>query len=52
MELPIIDNCDDCGACCMDAGLPPFTGSEIDSLPDEIQHDEPWTKHALCLVGL
>ena len=37
MELPVIDNCDNCGACCMDAGLPPFIGEEIDFLPESIQ---------------
>ena len=39
MELPVIDNCADCGAGCMDAGLPPFSGGEIDGLPDEIQNE-------------
>jgi Fe-S-cluster containining protein len=37
MELPVIENCDNCGACCMDAGLPPFSGTEIDALPEHIQ---------------
>lgn len=25
-QLPIVENCDDCGACCMDQVSPPFVG--------------------------
>ena len=25
-SLPIVENCDDCGACCMHMGTPPFMG--------------------------
>ena len=37
MELPVIDTCDDCGACCMDNGLPPFKDGELELLPEDIQ---------------
>ena len=37
MELPVINNCDGCAACCMDISLPPFEADELDKLPNEVQ---------------
>lgn len=37
MNLPVIDDCEDCGACCMTVGVPPFTDSEFADLDDEVQ---------------
>ena len=36
-ELPVINNCDGCGACCLDVSLPPFTVEELEQLPNEVQ---------------
>ena len=37
-DLPVIDSCDDCGACCMLTPVPPFQpGEEIArDVPDEL----------------
>jgi Fe-S-cluster containining protein len=37
VELPVIDNCGQCGACCMSVGVPPFTNEEYDNLDGEVQ---------------
>lgn len=39
VSLPVIDNCDDCGACCFSAGIPPFDPEETVSLPPDIMSE-------------
>jgi uncharacterized protein len=34
--LPIITDCNDCGACCSQLGTPPFLSYERDLVPDEL----------------
>lgn len=48
MNLPIIDTCDNCGACCMEMRSPPFLGDadpEFAALPGEMRVEI--VKHAL-----
>jgi Fe-S-cluster containining protein len=35
-ELPVIESCDHCGACCMQVGHPPFTDEERQHVPYEL----------------
>ena len=37
-QLPVIDNCDDCGACCMVTPVPPFQPGEetVLNVPPEL----------------
>ena len=37
MELPVIDDCGGCGACCMSVGVPPFSDDEYNKLDGEVQ---------------
>ena len=36
-ELPLIGTCDDCGACCLQQGHPPFRGEEWNRVPPELR---------------
>jgi len=37
MNLPVIDNCEDCGLCCMHTNLPPFSYRDDDAPPAALQ---------------
>lgn len=37
MKLPVVKDCNGCGACCTEMGCPPFVESEIDALPPELK---------------
>ena len=37
-DLPVL-TCDDCGVCCRGIGSPPFVGSEILELPENLQEE-------------
>ncbi len=47
-ELPVIETCDGCGACCMQQGHPPFTNDERDLLADDLLG--PIDEHLKALV--
>jgi Fe-S-cluster containining protein len=35
-QLPVIESCDGCGACCMQQGHPPYTDEERQYVPYEL----------------
>lgn len=40
VKLPVVTNCDGCGACCMSMGTPPFAGPgdpSWDALPEQLK---------------
>ena len=37
MVLPVLDSCDDCGACCRNFVGTPFEKSDIERLPEELK---------------
>lgn len=37
--LPVIANCNNCGACCQEIGTPPFLRSEIYELPEDLRDE-------------
>lgn len=39
VQIRRIVDCDDCGACCMSKCVPPFVGTEILNLPDELKEE-------------
>ena len=38
LPLPVVENCDGCGVCCMGESVPPFL-DEIDFIPPELQQE-------------
>lgn len=39
MDLPIINSCEGCGACCSQIGTPPFLYFEIEELPPHLKQE-------------
>jgi Fe-S-cluster containining protein len=38
-ELPIVENCNGCGLCCLHMSVPPFGPNETDRLPKSVYDD-------------